>query len=173
MQSSGETHRENAGVCPVFRIVGMGRSYLMHRHCEEPTGPASAGPMTGSATKPSRLSPRRDSGLRRCARNDGVERPRAQIYHLHAEEAAARGRLEAREPPAGPPSFESACPRSQRQWLRHCAVLRTQQPPVLAGKIVHAAETPFAPCMIALPLAHSTLMDISRPGRHPAAESNR
>ena len=50
MQSSGETHRENAGVCPVFRIVGMGRSYLMHRHCEEPTGPASAGPMTGSAT---------------------------------------------------------------------------------------------------------------------------
>ena len=110
MQSSGETHRENAGVCPVFRIVGMGRSYLMHRHCEEPTGPASAGPMTGSATKQSRLSPRRDSGLRRCARNDGVERPRAQIYHPHAEEAAARGRLEAREPPAGPPSFETRVP---------------------------------------------------------------
>jgi hypothetical protein len=43
-----------------------------------------------SAAKQSRVFPRRDSGLLRCARNDDVERRRALIHHRHPEVLALR-----------------------------------------------------------------------------------
>ena len=80
-QSSGKTGRENAKVCLVSRIVGLGRSYLMHRHCEERSDEAI---QTVSA----------DAFLDCFASLAMTEKgPCAEIHHPHREEARQR-RLE-------------------------------------------------------------------------------
>src|SRR5258708_15236984 len=58
------------------------------RHGEEPTGRANARPMTGSATKQSILSLRRD-GLLRFARNDGERVVAPQSNRLDTDSSAA------------------------------------------------------------------------------------
>jgi hypothetical protein len=82
-QSSGELRREGAKACQPFDVRAGSKAVASYSVIASHRVRAKCGPMTGSA-KQSRLSPRKDSGLLRCARNDGEG-----VVTTHSRYAAA------------------------------------------------------------------------------------
>ena len=109
-QNSGEMSREDAKVCLRWR-------------CELRSDASASSAVIASAAKQSRIPPRKDSGLLRCARNDDVERVVPKTGLVPRTQRSAPG--DAKHRPVRAPSIGTPCgllgPGSAQQRSRVAA----------------------------------------------------